>query len=205
MSDKIDRRQARTKQLLRQALLELITEKGVDKLTVTDITTRADVNRGTFYLHYRDAPDMLKQIQDEVFETIRSLIQEMNMLDLMNYAERDEPYPKTVALLEEFARHGRFLRVTLGTKGDPVYATRFHDTMRELFTAKLAFWQPKDEDMLVPREYLITYMASANIGVVTRWLETGMKESPREIALILMRLINHGPLTATGLRNKTFA
>ena len=49
MKDKIDRRQARTKMLLRNALIELIEERGLEGLTVTDITNRAVVNRGTFY------------------------------------------------------------------------------------------------------------------------------------------------------------
>ncbi|MGO4273296.1 TetR/AcrR family transcriptional regulator, partial [Paenibacillus sp. TAF58] len=72
---KMDRRQARTKQLLRQALMALIEEKGTDGLTVTDITTRAGVNRGTFYLHYRDAQDMLEQIKTEILNTLSVLKQ----------------------------------------------------------------------------------------------------------------------------------
>ena len=51
---KEDRRIRRTKKLLKQALAQLMDEKEFKDITVRDITERADLNRGTFYLHYRD-------------------------------------------------------------------------------------------------------------------------------------------------------
>ncbi|EEL70861.1 hypothetical protein IGA_00005 [Bacillus cereus HuA3-9] len=53
-----DLRVARTKEAIRDALTELINEKGFDSITVKDITARANINRGTFYLHYRDKYDL---------------------------------------------------------------------------------------------------------------------------------------------------
>ena len=49
-----DRRVRRTKQLIKQSLIELMHEKPFKDITVKDITERADLNRGTFYLHYVD-------------------------------------------------------------------------------------------------------------------------------------------------------
>jgi AcrR family transcriptional regulator len=54
-----DRRRVRTRQMLRNALLELIDEKGYESVTVQEITDRADLGRATFYLHFKDKDELL--------------------------------------------------------------------------------------------------------------------------------------------------
>ena len=65
-----DRRVRRTKQLIKQSLIELMHEKPFKDITVKDITERADLNRGTFYLHYVDIYDLLSKIEDETLQAI---------------------------------------------------------------------------------------------------------------------------------------
>ena len=55
----LDRRVQRTRQLLQDALVSLILEKGYQKITIQDIIDRANVGRSTFYSHYRDKDDLL--------------------------------------------------------------------------------------------------------------------------------------------------
>lgn len=50
-----DRRIRKTKKLLRDALLRLLSKKSIAEITVTELTDAADVHRGTFYHHYKDA------------------------------------------------------------------------------------------------------------------------------------------------------
>ncbi len=63
---KTDRRVERTRQLLRDALVSLILEKGYQKITVQDIIDKANVGRSTFYTHYRDKEDLLFSGFDEL-------------------------------------------------------------------------------------------------------------------------------------------
>ena len=63
---KIDRRVQRTRQALRNALLELIKEKGYDSISVEEITQRANLGRATFYLHYKDKEDLLVDEFNEI-------------------------------------------------------------------------------------------------------------------------------------------
>lgn len=58
----MDRRIKKTKQALNQALFTLLDEKTFQQITITDIVTVADVNRGTFYKHYRDKEELLDSI-----------------------------------------------------------------------------------------------------------------------------------------------
>lgn len=68
--ESIDRRTIRTKRMIRSALAELIDEKGFNNISVTDLTKRADINRGTFYLHYLDKYDLLEKIENEIIQEI---------------------------------------------------------------------------------------------------------------------------------------
>ena len=58
-----DKRIRRTKKLLRQALTRLMQQKDFQSITVTDVVREADINRGTFYAHYRDVYDLRDKIE----------------------------------------------------------------------------------------------------------------------------------------------
>lgn len=64
-----DRRCIKTKNAIHNAFLSLITEKDYDKIKVTDIVKRANVGRKTFYLHYESKDDVLKEIQDDFYQS----------------------------------------------------------------------------------------------------------------------------------------
>ena len=76
----IDQRILRTRQAIRQALIELIAEKGFDAVSITDLTERAEINRGTFYLHYRDKYDLLEETELEIIAELERIFQQSNDL-----------------------------------------------------------------------------------------------------------------------------
>jgi AcrR family transcriptional regulator len=190
MSEKIDRRQIRTKELLRKSLIELIERQGHENISVTDISNHANINRGTFYLHYKDVADMLEQLKDEAFEKIKLIVYQLNLTELMKYAENDTPYPKMIQIFEEFSRNAGFFKVIFDPKGDLSFTNRFKELMKAQVYNKLANLLPNEENMLVPKEYIIAYMTSANLGILMHWIESGMKQSPQELGLIMTRLIS---------------
>ena len=79
-----DRRVKRTRRLLQSALAELMTQKKFREITVQDITDLADVNRSTFYLHYQDTYDLLRQIEDGLISGLEQKVEECR--------ERARPY-----------------------------------------------------------------------------------------------------------------
>lgn len=60
----------RSRKLIKEALADLLQEKPLDKITVTDVVRRADINRGTFYAHYADIPDVIDHLIQETFSQI---------------------------------------------------------------------------------------------------------------------------------------
>lgn len=59
---KVDRRVVKSQEAIKKAILELIAEKNFDDITIRDIADKANVNRGTIYLHYMDKFDLLEKI-----------------------------------------------------------------------------------------------------------------------------------------------
>jgi AcrR family transcriptional regulator len=192
-----DRRIIRTKLAIREALVELIAEKGFDSLSVRDITTRANVNRGTFYLHYQDKFDLLDQIEMEIVQAIEKIVLQANSLNLADFNSIDKPLPVGVSMFEYFKENAALMHAILGMGGDFAFMARIRQTIEK--NLKLGFLAGmKAENFLVPSEYLISYILSAHFGVIQTWLQKGCIESPKEMALILSRLSWDGPIRMTG-------
>ena len=73
-TSKADRRTRYTKKAIRDAYIELLYETDPAKVTVTEVCRRADINRGTFYLHYEDLPRVMEELEDEVYDEIIAFI-----------------------------------------------------------------------------------------------------------------------------------
>ena len=74
---KYERKTLQTKNEIKQALISLLEEKNFNAVTVRDITERAQINRGTFYLHYLDKYDLLEKCEQEIFEDFEEIGQMM--------------------------------------------------------------------------------------------------------------------------------
>ena len=71
---KIDRRTRYTKNIIKESYLELLGELPPSKVTVTEVCRRADINRGTFYLHYEDLPQVMEELENAAYEEIIAFI-----------------------------------------------------------------------------------------------------------------------------------
>ncbi len=191
----IDRRVARTKGVIRDALIGLIAEKGFDALTVNDIAARADINRGTFYLHYRDKYDLLEQTEAEIVQDIERIILDGKVLSPEDLSHTEAPLPVIVTLFEYLRDNAALMHAVLGLKGDITFQTKLKKAIeRNLKFGALSGGRPLT--FLVPADYLVSYALSAHFGVVQLWLERGCVETPQEMAAILTRLSVGGPAHA---------
>lgn len=68
----------RSRKLINAALADLLQEKPLDKITVTDVVNRAEINRGTFYAHYTDIPDVINHVIQKTFSRIQAALSESN-------------------------------------------------------------------------------------------------------------------------------
>lgn len=186
-----DRRIVKSKKALRSALISLMETKGFEAITVNDLCSAADLNRGTFYNHFSDKEDLLATLEDEVMDDISRIQSEMGTLavrDVMAYCVAKKPLPFLITLFDYLREQGDFFHAVLGPGGDLRFGSRLRDSVcTNLIQGVLHEKYRNDPDPFVG--YYLSFYASAYLGVITRWIETGMKEDSEQMARIAMRLL----------------
>ena len=193
----VDRRVVHTRLAIRDALVALIQEKGFDALTVRNLVERANINRGTFYLHYKDKYDLLEQTEIEILQEIQHLFLSASSIHVEDVNGITQLQQLIIILLEYVRDHADLMHAILGLQGDYSFLTRIRSIMEQNLNLGVLAGL-KAENFLVPKEYLIAYIMHAHLGVLQSWLGSGCKESPQEMAHILFRLSLDGPLHAAG-------
>ena len=186
----MDRRITRSKKALRDAMVALMEECGFDGFTVNDLCERADLNRGTFYNHFRDKDDLLAQLEDEIMDDLNGLqekMQELTVPYLWAHKTKKRPLPFLVELFDYLRGQGDFLHAVLGPGGDVGFGPRLRDAVcTNLVESILHERYRSNPEPFV--QYYVAFYAAAYLGVIMRWIETGMQESSEDMALIAMRL-----------------
>lgn len=173
--EKMDRRVRRTKALLLQGLIQLMEKKDIKDISVKELSDLADINRGTFYLHYSDVYDMLGRIEEDLFHEFNEIL-ERDMA-----ADGGGPViPRPVLLdLFIFLDHNRALaKALIGPHGDMAFVNRLKDLVKE----KLRLQMNNAEHSVEHFEYFYSFMVSGCIGVIECWLNQQSPVSPEEIA-----------------------
>lgn len=192
----IDRRIVRTKQAIREAFISLLEEKGFDALSVKDIATKANINRGTFYLHYLDKYDLLEQTEAEVIRDVREIVQQAPSLEAEDFNRIELPLPVVVSIFEYLQANASLMHAILGIKGDIAFQAQVKKAIANNLFRIGMFAHIDEKDLVIPIEYLVSYVTSADLGVVLEWLKKGCVETPQEMALIISKFTFFGPISA---------
>lgn len=123
-----ERRRLHTRKLLIQAALQLVLEKGFDALAIQDITDRADLGRGTFYLHFKDKIDVIWAAFEDLFQELEK--------DSHHKFDRRMPqveYYGFLNLYQHADKHRDLYRVLFGGQGSALLAGRAQDFMAKVF------------------------------------------------------------------------
>lgn len=169
---KVDRRVVKTQQAIKKAFLELMNEKSFDDITIQDISDRANVNRGTVYLHYLDKYDILDKMIEEH-------INELN--ETSEWACQEEWVDAIQIFFEYFETHYLFFSTMLASKdATPSFHSKFLEYAIEGFKGELHNTYGKNEGL--SEDIIVKFAANAYIGVLESWLKDGMPSPPRSIA-----------------------
>ncbi|MCY8309872.1 TetR/AcrR family transcriptional regulator [Bacillus vallismortis] len=199
---KVDPRIRRTNQYLRDALIALLKEKDANSITIQEITEKADLTRGTFYLHYQDKQDFLFQSMTEVLDDLIRQVKPETPDEPVSIDE-DHPPLSFVKLFEYIHEHAEYFQVMLSDRGLPQFRSLMAEfVQKRIYEELLSSIKESDKALQVPKEILISYITSAHIGVICSWLESGMKYSPLFMANQLTRLTLLGPLRIAGIEEQ---
>mgnify|MGYP002582291721 CR=1 FL=1 len=182
---KIDRRVRKTKSQLRQALMQLMTEKPFKSISVRELSERADINRGTFYIHYRDASDLLQHLEDEMAERLITVCKKYSYTDTAV-----EAFPYLTELYRFAQENADLCQVLLGPNGDRVYTERICSILHSYFLRDfLSRFYTGSSDRL---DHFCSFIVSGNLTLTLDWLSGGMKESAEEMAALAGAIIMDG-------------
>lgn len=179
-----DPRIIRTRQLIREAFVELLQEMDIEKLSVNRIAERATINRVTFYLHYRDITDMMEKMADEMIENIEGIVLEHSLQEGQGPEKPSDPWPVLVKLLEHFAEQSSFYKVVLATKRTPIFTDRLLKLLSTLVRSKVESMggERKLAKAGIHEEVAVWYGSAALIGTIVAWLKNDMPYSPHFLA-----------------------
>jgi AcrR family transcriptional regulator len=193
----LDLRVRRTRKLLRNALVDLIEEKGYESLKVSEIADRAMINRATFYRHYNDKADLLTHCMDDAFKELKANAAPPHTAagDL----DHSAPGTNLHAMLQHVANNINFYRIMLGPDAPGAFVNRLRAFLREVSAERWQMVAPHAEGPHLPSALVVSFVASAYIGVIVWWVERDCQVSVEQMAKHLERLTLHGPYRALGM------
>ena len=170
-----DRRVRKTKKQLRSALTTLLLEKDISRVTVRDVADLADVNRGTFYAHYSDVYDLLRQLEDDL---LAHLDEVGSRHDARSSDGKSFPY-----LTDLFALTGEYSDIfyTLYCRsGDSEFQEKIFNKLKYQYLYEfLSIWGRGESQKL---DYCASFIVAGMCTLAKVWIENGMRETPEQLA-----------------------
>lgn len=182
-SESPDRRVARTRRDLRDALVNLILERGWDAVSVMDVCARADVGRSTFYVHFADKEDLLLSGFDELHAALGSI--RVEAAGTFGFVE---------PLLEHARENVKLFRAVMGRQSGRAVQRRFGEVVTRLVDSEL-------EALGVPiekRPVIACYVSGGFCEILGAWLDRPAKVDARTLSATFRKL-TEGALANEGI------
>jgi AcrR family transcriptional regulator len=184
MNDKNDRRSQRTRQLISEAFVELLLEKGYEAMSIRDVIERANVGRSTFYSHFKDKEELFVSQLDRLLEALsRHLPRE--------HVEQNPFFP-SLGLFQHIQEQQKLFRALSWTSGVDILTKHLQKSMSEKIEEKL---KSRGRTYEVPTPVMANFLAGSFLTQVKWWLDNKMVYSPEEMDAMYRELAVNGIAT----------
>ena len=173
-----------TKEKLQKSLIALLEEKQITQITVKELCTLADVNRGTFYCHYTDIYDMLAQMESAFFTAFEEIFA---ACPGTSYSARlTKNY--LLAIFSFTYENRDFCRVLRGPNGDMAFVERMK---RFVYDKCCTYWRTLNPQ-IDRRKYdsFNAFVINGCVGILANWLDGDTEESPEEVADAAAKIVS---------------
>jgi AcrR family transcriptional regulator len=181
----LDRRIQRTRQLIQNALLELILEKGYEAVTVQDVIDRANVGRSTFYVHFQDKEDLFFS----EFETLRDQFDHHLMTQPV---VSGAPWEVSLHMFQHAQSQHMLYRALAGKQSGSAMIAHFHKYLFSLLQEHLKSQFAGRNNLAVPIDVMANYLVSSFIALLTWWLDHDFPYPAERINEMYRMLIQPG-------------
>ncbi len=173
-----DRRIKRTKKALKNNLLTLLKEKPISKITVKELTELADINRGTFYLHYTDIFDLYCSIKNDFLE---------ELVTTVTVTPTDTLYIYYLNLFLFLEKH---IEISNILNQDNTFTDQIISILKKQYLESWMQWFSNSNQKHY--EYFYCFAAEGSIGIIKHWCQDQKRESPSIMAQILAKFAESG-------------
>jgi AcrR family transcriptional regulator len=211
-----DLRTRRTRKIIRDAFLELLSEMTFEEMTVNDISQKALINRTTFYRHYEDKYSLLMDIFRDSMQSMMSAIGsvEDNLAVFSNQLENTDPSDQQVRdkirtlteFYEYFKQNRKIFQSLLGINGSLWFTSEMNKYLENYWKDRLKtvdgrLSMPRP-DALLTVEVAAVWLARSTVSILGWWLEKGETISPEMMAKITLSIIVQGYYKTLRLTNQ---
>ena len=167
-----------TKRMLKDALLDLLTEQSVGKITIYDLCRKAEVNRTTFYKYYGSQYDLLNEIETDYFDELEHRLTEVST----------DSYDGLISALGFLESEKEHWCVLINAVHDEEFAKRLFNlpTIRMLLDGNMGNVTEENH-----RSYIRLFVCHGAYSIIRQWLNKEHGESPEEIAAIIISLVKN--------------
>ena len=181
MEKKVDRRVIKTRRQLKKGLAALMKEKSVNQITVKELVEEVDINRSTFYLHFKDIQDLLREIEENMEAQIKRAIEEHPIV-----SGNENAFYFIEDMFRVLDEERDIIKALIGPNGDMGFIHRIERIIKENSRGTLEKMFPgKKEDL----KYFYAFCLSGCLGLVKVWLNEGEEISPEEMAQMTFNMI----------------
>lgn len=184
MGEKKEYRSAkRSRTLIRQAYTELLKEKDLNKITVTDIVKKADINRGTFYAHYPDVRGVTEEIENEFIEEMFNILAEFKYDNFFQ-----NPMPMLLRIIRFLEKDEDFYKVLIRSNNSEI----FLEKLKKIFSDYMLSDTDIPDDLINTKtvKLRISYFAGGIVNVYKQWFLGKLDCNLNDIALEVSKLLS---------------
>ena len=174
----MDRRIQKTRQLIMNTFIDLLAEKGFEKITINDIAECANINRGTVYLHYVDKFDLLDKCVETYVERLLNHCADSADTNLNPRAFQ--------SVFEYLEKNFTIYKLLLSNEGFGFFRSRLYDIIAQTVTEVIGI---KSENNAFSNDVTTHFLTSGFIGVLEWWINNSMPCNVQEITEQLMFLL----------------
>ncbi|MFC6165180.1 TetR/AcrR family transcriptional regulator [Lactiplantibacillus dongliensis] len=192
MSHEIDPRVDKTRRRLRQALITLLQDHKVENISVQQLTSTAEVTRGTFYLHYKDKSDFVNHaLNDLVTELFEQAIVTVAISEVITNPADPLRRVQVLSLskaLTYIDRHADAFKTLLLNQSQLAVNRRIDEQLSDWMQRFYRDFEDQFADLEVPVSIQIAYYVSSTVGLITDWLANDMIYTPRYLTKCIKKL-----------------
>lgn len=178
-----------TKQAIKNAFIQQVEEVGFERVTVKNLALVAEINRGTFYLHYSDKYDVMEDLQQELLKELERYVKHVQPLDAFQTLKMGQLYQPFIKVITCIKEHAPAFRMLLGEQGSPSFTQKVKMIFGSHILDRLSLIRKEAQDPEF-QQYLQAFIASAILGVIQEWLDKGNENlTVEEIVALHFRLI----------------